>query len=86
MAKEKLTVAADITVAAREVDFVTRFAQNWEALREILGIMRPIEKAPGTKLTSYKASMKSDALQGGASVGEGNEIQNLKLSRLHMLM
>lgn len=74
MAKEKLTVAADITVAAREVDFVTRFAQNWEALREILGIMRPIEKAPGTKLTSYKASMKSDALQGGASVGEGNEI------------
>lgn len=74
MAKEKLTVAADITVAAREVDFVTRFAQNWEALRQILGIMRPIEKAPGTKLTSYKASMKSDALQGGASVGEGDEI------------
>ena len=73
-AKEKLTVAADITVAAREVDFVTRFAQNWDALREILGIMNPIEKAAGTKLTSYKASMKSDALQGGASVGEGNEI------------
>lgn len=74
MAKEKLTVQADITVAAREVDFVTRFAQNWEALREILGIMRPIEKAPGTKLTSYIASMKSNALQGGASVGEGDEI------------
>ena len=74
MAKDKLTVQADITVAAREVDFVTRFAQNWEALREILGIMRPIEKAPGTKLTSYQASMKSAALQGGASVGEGDEI------------
>lgn len=74
MAKEKLTVVADITVAAREVDFVTRFAQNWEALREILGIMRPIEKQPGTKLTSYQASMKSSALQGGASVGEGDEI------------
>lgn len=74
MAKEKLTTQADITVAAREVDFVTRFAQNWEALREILGIMRPIEKAPGTKLTSYQASMKSAALQGGASVGEGDEI------------
>lgn len=71
--KAKLTVASDITVAAREVDFVTRFAQNWDALREILGIMRPIEKAPGTKLTSYKASMKGD-LQGGASVGEGEEI------------
>ena len=74
MAKDKLTTQADITVAAREVDFVTRFAQNWEALREILGIMRPIEKAPGTKLTSYQASMKSAALQGGASVGEGDEI------------
>lgn len=73
-AKEGLTKQADITVAAREVDFVTRFAQNWEALREILGIMRPIEKAPGTKLTSYVASMKSDALQGGSSVGEGEEI------------
>ena len=71
--KAKLTVASDITVAAREVDFVTRFAQNWEALREILGIMRPIEKAPGTKLTSYAASMKGE-LQGGASVGEGEEI------------
>ena len=72
--KAKLTVASDITVAAREVDFVTRFAQNWDALREVLGIMRPIEKAPGTKLTSYKASMKDSALQGGASVGEGEEI------------
>lgn len=74
MAKQGLTKQTDITVAAREVDFVTRFAQNWEALREILGIMRPIEKAPGTKLTSYIASMKSEALQGGASVGEGEEI------------
>lgn len=73
-AKAGLTKQADITVAAREVDFVTRFAQNWEALREILGIMRPIEKAPGTKLTSYAASMKSAALQGGSSVGEGEEI------------
>lgn len=73
-AKEGLTKQNDITVAAREVDFVTRFAQNWDALREILGIIRPIEKAPGTKLTSYIASMKSESLQGGSSVGEGEEI------------
>ena len=72
-AKARLTTVSDITVAAREVDFVTRFALNWEALREILGIMRPIEKQPGTKLTSYVASMKGD-LQGGSSVGEGEEI------------
>lgn len=74
MAKDNLTVAADITVRAREVDFVTRFAKNWDALRQIMGIMRPIVKAPGTRLVSYVASMKSEALQGGATVGEGEEI------------
>ena len=73
-AKDGITVKNDIKVAVRELDFVTRFGKNWDALREILGIMRPIRKTPGTKLTSYEASMKSDALQGGASVGEGEEI------------
>ena len=32
-AKANLTVAADITVAVREVDFVTRFGKNWESLK-----------------------------------------------------
>lgn len=73
MAKSGITVTTDITVQAREVDFVTRFGQNWEALRNIMGIMRPIKKSAGTKLTSYKASMKSVSLQGGA-IGEGEEI------------
>lgn len=73
-AKDGITVKNDIKVAVRELDFVTRFGKNWDALREILGIMRPIRKTPGTKLTSYEASMKSEALQGGASVGEGEEI------------
>lgn len=45
----------DVTV--REIDFVTRFTRNWESLREILGIMRPIRKTPGTKLVSYTASV-----------------------------
>ena len=49
-------------VTAREVDFVTRFADNWEALRNILGIMRPIRKAPGTQLISYTAEV---ALENG---------------------
>lgn len=44
-------------VTAREMDFVSRFNQNWEALRDILGIMRPIRKAPGSKLVSYTASV-----------------------------
>ena len=49
-------------VTAREVDFVTRFADNWEALRNILGITRPIRKAPGTQLISYTADV---ALESG---------------------
>lgn len=44
-------------VTAREIDFVTRFNDNWEALRNILGIMRPIRKAPGTALVSYTADV-----------------------------
>ena len=42
-------------VQAREIDFVSRFTTNWDALREILGIMRPIKKTSGTKLVSYNA-------------------------------
>ena len=44
-------------VTAREIDFVTRFGQNWDALRDILGIMRPIKKAPGSQLVAYTASV-----------------------------
>ena len=44
-------------VTAREIDFVTRFGKNWDALRDILGIMRPIKKAPGTQLVTYTASV-----------------------------
>lgn len=45
------------SVTAREMDFVTRFGDNWEALRDILGIMRPIRKTPGTSLVSYTADV-----------------------------
>ena len=57
-------------VTAREIDFVTRFGDNWDALRNILGIMRPIRKTPGTTLKSYTASV---ALESG-NVGAGNVI------------
>ena len=73
MAKSNLIVKADFDVTAREVDFVTRFNKNWDALRTILGIVRPIEKAAGTKLVSYETTRKG-TLNGGASVGEGEEI------------
>ena len=44
-------------VTARELDFVSRFGKNWQALQEILGIMRPVKKDAGTKLVSYTASV-----------------------------
>lgn len=59
-----------VDVTARELDFVTRFGRNWDALREILGIMRPIPKQAGTQLKSYTASV---ALESG-SVDPGNVI------------
>ena len=54
-------------VSAREIDFVSRFTQNWDALRDVLGIMRPIRKAPGTKLVSYTATV--DLEQGNVPAG-----------------
>lgn len=77
-AKNNVTTTTQFTTAAREVDFVTRFADNWDALRTILGIMRPIRKSPGTKLVSYKASVDG-TLQGGTSVAEGDEIPFTKM-------
>ena len=76
MAVETLTNPRDslpnvyTDVTAREIDFVTRFNDNWDALRNILGIMRPIRKAPGSSLVSYTADV---ALEDG-NVAPGNVI------------
>lgn len=75
-AKENLIMTADIQVTAREVDFVTRFERNWEHLREIMGIMRPIRKQPGAVLKSKYAS---GTLQSG-TVGEGQDIPYSKFT------
>lgn len=68
--KTNTTKMANFTVTPREIDFVSRFGNNWEALRNIMGIMRPIRKQAGTTLTAYTASV---TLQSGA-VAEGDEI------------
>ena len=57
-------------VSVKEIDFIERFQSNWESLIEILGIMRPIRKAPGTKLVSSRATIN---LQNG-TVAEGDEV------------
>lgn len=67
---ENTTTTAQITVNVKEIDFITRFEQTWEALREILGIMRPIRKEPGTRLVASKAKVE---LQDG-NVPEGDEV------------
>lgn len=59
MPRTGTTTQADSKINAREVDFATRFTQSWEALRDIMGISRPIEKQPGTKLVSYTVASKS---------------------------
>lgn len=69
MSKEGLTKVANLSVTAREVDFVSRFNQNWEALRQIMGISRPIKKAAGTTLKSFIASVTL-----ANSVGEGESV------------
>ena len=55
-------------VTAREIDFVSRFGKNWDALREILGIMRPIRKTPGSRLISYTADVTLES--GNVDPGE----------------
>lgn len=57
-------------VTAREIDFVTRFNDNWDTLKNILGIVRPIRKAPGTALISYTAdvTLESGTVPAGAVI------------------
>ena len=76
MAKDNLIMTADVQVTAREVDFVCRFERNWEHLRDILGIMRPIKKQPGAIL-KYKYA--EGTLENG-TVAEGEEIPYSKFT------
>ena len=69
-AKANLTKSANIATAAREIDFVTSFQDNWKALQTVLGISRPIRKTPGTVLKTKTASVTLNT----SSVGEGEEI------------
>lgn len=67
---ENTITTSNITTEVKEIDFVSRFETTWQALIEILGIMRPVRKEPGTKLVSSKATV---VLQSG-DVPEGDEV------------
>lgn len=68
--KSNTTKMANYSVNPREIDFVSRFAQRWEALIELMGISNPVKKQPGAMLTRKKGVI---TLQSG-SVAEGDEI------------
>ena len=65
-----MTGQAQIQVRAREIDFVTSFGKNMQALLDIMGITRMIKKTNGTVL---KVKKVSGTLQSG-DVAEGDEI------------
>lgn len=69
MGANNLTATADI-IAVREIDFVSRFANNWQDLRDLMGVSRLVPKVPGTVLKSRYAEV---TLQNGA-IGEGQTI------------
>lgn len=69
-APDNMTGSAQIQVKAREIDFVTTFSKNIQALLDILGIVRMIRKENGTVLKTKKVT---GTLQSG-NVAEGEEI------------
>lgn len=75
-ALDNLTKSENIATTARIINFVTSFNDDWSRLREIMGIMRPIRRAPGTVLKSKYAEM---TLESGA-VAEGSLIPFSKAS------
>lgn len=69
-APNNMTGQAQIQVRAREIDFVTSFGKNMQALLDVMGITRMIKKTNGTVLRVKKVS---GTLQSG-DVAEGDEI------------
>lgn len=69
-ALSNITARADIATTARIITFVSKFNDEWIGLRNLMGIMRPIRRAPGTVLKSKYAEL---TLQDG-TVEEGGLI------------
>lgn len=69
-APNNMTGQAQIQVRAREIDFVTSFGKNMQALLDIMGITKMIKKENGTVLKTKKVT---GTLQSG-TVAEGDEI------------
>ncbi len=68
--KDRTTKKANISAQARVIDFVSRFQNRWDGLREMMSISNPVRKEAGSMVYIKKASV---VLQNG-SVAEGDEI------------
>lgn len=69
-APDNMTGQTQIQMRAREIDFVTSFGKNLQALLDVMGITRMIRKENGSVLKTKKVS---GTLQSG-EVAEGDEI------------
>ena len=69
-APDNMTGKSQIQVRAREIDFVTSFGKNMQALLDAMGITRMIKKENGSVLKTKKVS---GTLQDG-DIAEGEEI------------
>ena len=69
MAKSGITKSENISATAREIDFVSSFARNLNALREVMGVSNLIAKESGTVLKQKKATVNL-----AQSAAEGEEI------------
>lgn len=69
-APTNMTGNAQIQIRAREIDFVTSFGKNIQALLDVMGIARMIRKENGSAL---KVRTVEGVLQSG-DVAEGEEI------------
>lgn len=64
-APDGMTGNVQIQVKAREIDFVTSFGKNLQALLDILGITRMIRKENGSELKNktVKGTLESERLE-----------------------
>lgn len=51
------TKSENFNIDPKLIDYVERFNTSWQSWTDILGIMRPIKKIPGTRLRSYKVNV-----------------------------
>lgn len=64
------TKSENFNIDPKLIDYVERFNTSWQSWTDILGIMRPIKKIPGTRLRSYKVTVDLN----DAEYVEGDEV------------